>query len=217
MQDLALQVRRVDDVHVDDAERADAGGREVQRGGLSRARRRRAAAPSTLEQLLLAGLADLGQEDVAVVPVALLGVSDRGRDPVAAFVLPAAEAAGHRHDVGVAELLERLGRERRAGAARAVDDDRRVLVGELGLDLALEVAAGDEHRAGDRALLVLVLLADVEERRRRRAAASASAGAISRIVCLGLGEQLAEAGHGGSFPGQCPVGNATAEVGYSQG
>ena len=29
----------------------------------------------------------------------------------------------------------------------------------------LEVAAGDEHRAGDRALVVLVLLADVEELR----------------------------------------------------
>ena len=33
VQDLALQVRRVDDVHVDDAERADAGGGEVERGG----------------------------------------------------------------------------------------------------------------------------------------------------------------------------------------
>ena len=33
VQDLALQVRLVDDVHVDDAERADARGREVERGG----------------------------------------------------------------------------------------------------------------------------------------------------------------------------------------
>ena len=32
VEDLALQVRRVDHVHVDDAERADARGREVQRG-----------------------------------------------------------------------------------------------------------------------------------------------------------------------------------------
>ena len=39
----------------------------------------------------------------------------------------------------------------------------------FGLDLALEVAAGDEHRARDRALLVLVVLADVEERGLRRA------------------------------------------------
>ena len=32
VQDLALEVRRVDDVHVDDAERAHARGREVERG-----------------------------------------------------------------------------------------------------------------------------------------------------------------------------------------
>ena len=72
MEDLALQVRRVDDVHVDDAERADAGGREVQRGGGAEA----AGAEEEhlrLEQLLLARLADLGEEDVALVAVALLG------------------------------------------------------------------------------------------------------------------------------------------------
>ena len=33
VEDLALQVRGVDVVHVDDADRADAGGGEVQRGG----------------------------------------------------------------------------------------------------------------------------------------------------------------------------------------
>ena len=32
VQDLALQVRLVDDVHVDDADRADAGGGQVERG-----------------------------------------------------------------------------------------------------------------------------------------------------------------------------------------
>ena len=40
----------------------------------------------------------------------------------------------------------------------------RVAVGELVLDLALEVPARDEDRAGDHALLVLVVLAHVEER-----------------------------------------------------
>ena len=76
VQDLALQVRRVDDVHVDDAERAHAGGREVQRGRRSepaRAEQQHLA----LEELLLAGLTDLGQEQVAVVAVALLGVEHR--------------------------------------------------------------------------------------------------------------------------------------------
>ncbi len=72
VEDLALQVRRVDDVHVDDAERADARGREVERG-----RRAEAAGAeeqhAALEQLLLAGLTDLGEQDVTAVAVALLG------------------------------------------------------------------------------------------------------------------------------------------------
>ena len=72
VQDLALQVRRVDDVHVDDAERADARGREVERGGGAEAARAEEQHLG-VEQLLLARLADLGQEDVAAVAVALLG------------------------------------------------------------------------------------------------------------------------------------------------
>ena len=43
---LALEVRLVDDVVVDDPERADAGGGEIERGRRTQARRRRAAAPS---------------------------------------------------------------------------------------------------------------------------------------------------------------------------
>jgi hypothetical protein len=69
---LALEVREVDDVVVDDAERADAGRGEVQRG-----RRAEAAGAeqqhARVEQLLLAALADLGDQDVARVALALLG------------------------------------------------------------------------------------------------------------------------------------------------
>ena len=72
VQDLALQVRRVDLVHVDDADRADAGGGEVQRG-----RRAEAAGAEQQhlagEQLGLALGADLGQQQVAPVAVALVG------------------------------------------------------------------------------------------------------------------------------------------------
>ena len=61
---LALEVREVDDVVVDDAERADAGGREVERG-----RRAEAAGAEQqdlrVEQLLLALGADLGEQQVA--------------------------------------------------------------------------------------------------------------------------------------------------------
>ena len=105
---------------------------------------------------------DLGQQQVALVAVALVGGERDGHLPGAALVLPLAEAAGHRHDVGVAELLQGLGGEGRAHAAGAVDDDGGVVVGDLALDLALEVAAGDVEGAGQGALVVLVGLPDVE-------------------------------------------------------
>ena len=70
--DLALEVRDVDHVVVDDAERADARRREVERG--------RRAEPAgaeqqhlRVEQLALAVLADLRQEEVARVALALVG------------------------------------------------------------------------------------------------------------------------------------------------
>jgi len=68
---LALEVGEVDDVVVDDPERAHAGRREVQR-------RRRAEAAraeqqhARVEQLLLALGADLGDQQVARVALALL-------------------------------------------------------------------------------------------------------------------------------------------------
>ena len=162
VEDLALQVRLVDDVHVDDADRADAGGGEVEGG-----RRAEAAGAEQqdlgLEQLELALDVDLGQEQVALVAVALIGGEVLGDAPVAALVLPLVEAAGHRGDVGVAELGERLGRERRPDAGGAVDQDLGVLVGDLVLDVRLELAPGDEDGARDRALGVLVGLAHVED------------------------------------------------------
>ena len=60
--DLALQVRVVDDVGIDDAERADACGGEVERRG----RAEPAGADqqhARVEQPLLAGLADLGDQE----------------------------------------------------------------------------------------------------------------------------------------------------------
>ena len=69
---LALQVGGVDDVVVDEADRADPGGGEVERG--------RRAEPAGAEQqhlrvqqLQLAVDADLGEQGVARVAVALLG------------------------------------------------------------------------------------------------------------------------------------------------
>ena len=79
VEDLALEVRLVDDVHVDDADRADACRRQVERGGRTEAARAEQEHPR-VEQLLLPGDVDLGEEDVPLVPVALLGgEAPRGR------------------------------------------------------------------------------------------------------------------------------------------
>ena len=121
--DLALEVRLVHDVVVDDPERPDAGRREVER--------RRGAEPAgadeehaRVQQLLLAGLADLGDQEVAAVAAALLGVEGLRDLDGQAVALPVGEPAGQRDDVDVAELLERLGGEGRAAAGGAVDDER---------------------------------------------------------------------------------------------
>ena len=70
--DLALEVGEVDDVVVDDAERADPGGGQVERGGRAEA----AGAEQQhlrVEQLHLALEADLRDQQVARVALALLG------------------------------------------------------------------------------------------------------------------------------------------------
>ena len=72
MDHLALEVGHVDHIVVDDPERADPGCGEVQRG-----RRAKAAGAEQqhlgVKQLLLALRADLGQQQVAGVALALLG------------------------------------------------------------------------------------------------------------------------------------------------
>jgi hypothetical protein len=160
--DLALEVRDVDDVVVDDAEGADAGRREVQRG-----RRPEPAGAEQehagVEELLLAGLADLGQQEVARVAGALLGRVRAGHLDRVAAVLPQRDAAGHGLHVRVAEVLQRLGGQGRAGARRAVQDDALGAVGDRALDAGLEEAAGDVRGAGELALGDLVGLADVDD------------------------------------------------------
>ena len=72
VEDLALQVGGVDDVHVDDADRAHPGRGQVERGRRAEAARAEQE-DLRLEQLWLARLADLGEQQVALVAVALLG------------------------------------------------------------------------------------------------------------------------------------------------
>ena len=117
------------------------------------------------EQPRLAGRADLGDQEMAAVALLLLGRQDDRRLPRQPGRLPGLEAAAHRGDVGVAELLEGLGREERADAAGAVEDDRGVAVRDGALDLLLDVALADVEGAGQVALLPLAVLADVDDGR----------------------------------------------------
>src|SRR5262249_19053172 len=139
VQDLALEVGRVDHIVVDHADRADARGGEVH------ARRRAEAAGADAqdlgaEQLDLAGDADLGRQRVPRVAALLVGAQRDRLLPGQPRALPAGETARERRHVGVAELAEAARREHRARAARAVDDDRRVAIGYVALDAKLEKA-----------------------------------------------------------------------------
>src|SRR5712671_6619403 len=105
MEYLPLEVRQIDDVEVDDPDRADAGGRQIES-------RRAAETAGADEQRLraektrLARRTDLRDEQVAAVALLLLGAKDDGRLPRQAGRLPGLEATRHRGDVRIAELLE---------------------------------------------------------------------------------------------------------------
>jgi hypothetical protein len=101
---------------------------------------------------------------VARVTLALLW-RERGRDlDLVAAVLPEGDAALHRLDVLVTEdLLEGVGRPRRAIARGAVEDHAAGLVRSGALDPRLEVAAGDVNGAGEVRLVPLMLLTDVDD------------------------------------------------------
>ena len=159
---LALEVRFIHDIVVDDADRADAGGREVER-------RRRAEPAGPQEEHLgveegdLALDPDLGQERVARVAVALLGSEALRVDERVAGCLPRDDAALDDHGVLVAELAEEIGDPRGAVVGAALKDQalggvRRDLVDPLG-DLGLR----DVDRALEMGLVPLVRLAHVDD------------------------------------------------------
>src|SRR6185312_14751356 len=76
---------------------------------------------------------------------------------------PGAHAAVHGDDVGVAHLLQVVGRQGRAKSAPAVKDDGRVMLGDQRLDVALEHAAADVPGAARPVDGELAVLADVDE------------------------------------------------------
>ena len=83
----------------------------------SRARRRRAAAPCASSSFCWPSIADLLEQQVARVAVALLGAHEARDLDLVAAVLPEREAAGHRLDALVAEILDQRARR---PSARAV-------------------------------------------------------------------------------------------------
>src|SRR5262245_2040395 len=163
MEDLALQVCLVDDVRVDDAEGADACGGEVERGGRAEPARPDQEDPG-LQQLQLAFLADLGDQQVAAVACPLLRGEPAGRNlERVAVALPVVDPSGERDDVSVAELLEGPGGEDRPVARGAVRHDWPGTVADRLLDTRLEPATRKVDGARDVALVPFLALADVQE------------------------------------------------------
>ena len=161
--DLALQVRQVDHVVVDEADRADPRRRQVERRG----RAEPAGAEQQhlrVEELHLPLEPDLRDEHVARVALALLR-GERARDlDLVAAVLPERDAAAHGRDVLVAEqVLERLGGEGGAVARGAVEDHALRAVAHGALDAGLEVGARHVQGTRQMRLLELVLLAHVDD------------------------------------------------------
>ena len=159
---LALQVGGVDDVVVDQADRADAGRGQVER--------RRRAEPAGAEQqhlrvqqLQLAVDPDLGKEGVARVAIALLGGHAAGGDDRQSLLLPGDDAAAHRGDVVVAERFQLRGGDRRAVAGAAVEDRAGRLVGRGLADLVAEQPRRHQLAVLQVGLLVLVRLAGVDQ------------------------------------------------------
>ena len=161
---LALQVRFVDDVGVDNPERTDTGSGEIECRGGTQAARSNQENPC-VEELALAFLTNLGDQQVPAVAPALIrgqGLWDTPRQPGR---FPSTEATGHRGHVAIAQVAERLGAEDGTDAAGAIDDQGRVMVANSLLDPHLQESARNVHGARNNPLVDLVLFTDVDEDR----------------------------------------------------
>src|SRR4051794_6415430 len=116
-----------------------------------------------IQQFQLAVDPDLGKQRVARVALALFCRHPRGRDDRQPLLLPLDDAAAHRSDVLVAELLQLGGGEGGAVAGAAVEDRAGRLVGRRAADLIGEHARRHQLAALEVSLLVLVGLAGVDQ------------------------------------------------------
>jgi hypothetical protein len=108
-------------------------------------------------------LADLRKEEVAAVALDLLATERAVLHDAEARLGPALEAALEVDHVRVAEVVERLGREHGAQARLAIQHDRGGRLGCGRADAELEEAAADIRGAFDRAVAILVRVADVDD------------------------------------------------------
>ena len=139
---LALQIRLVDLVVVDQAERADSGRGQVEGGGGAQT----AGADQQhlrVQHLELAFDADLRQERVARVAHPLFGAHALGHDDREALGLPCHDAPANRGGVLVAELAELIGR---TGGAVAGARSRGARAGS---GRGRPLRCGRRHRPGE--------------------------------------------------------------------
>src|SRR5499425_481298 len=148
VKDLALEIRYVHHVAVHEADGAHACRGQVECGRRSEAARSDKEHLGA-EELALALLAHLREEEMAAVPLDLVARERRVLHYGQSRLCPALEAALEVDHVRVAEVVERLGREHRAKARLAVEHYRGGRLGSHGADPELEETATDVRRSLD--------------------------------------------------------------------
>ncbi len=151
--------------------------------------------------------ADLGQQEVSLVAVALLGTQSNRCEPGSTFVLPLTEPAGHAEHVGVTEFLKGLCGECAANTAGAVHHHRHRLVDDSGFHLRFKVSARNVDHVRQCTLLELIGLANIEYHHAARGNLVGGSGSVYfGDVRLGGSKEVTKRRHDG---------NATCEVGFS--
>jgi hypothetical protein len=162
---LTLKVRHVHHVAVHEAHGAHARRGQIERGGGAQAAR-----PDEqhlgAQELALSLLADVREEEVAAVALDLVAGERRVLHHGQPRLGPALEAALEIDHVGVAEIVQRLGRKHGAQTGLAIEHDGRGWLRRHRADPELEEAAADIGRGVDRSVPILVGVADVHDHHR---------------------------------------------------
>ena len=101
-----------------------------------------------------------------------------------AGLFPGAEAAGERTNIFVSHLLQTLRNERRSAPAAAIANDWFFQIGNVVLDLQLDVAAAEMGRSFRVVIAPIVFFADVDQN------GFAALGLLSSVSRRNLGDML---------------------------